>query len=204
MPAKSRKLEGPIKGITKITQQNMDAFVTVNTDLGNILTDLQLTNINDKKQINYRGEVEFLNFDLGIYTQQPALGRSSFKGTIYGSSLEKRSINAAFIASVSSLKYKKYAYKNIELNGQYKNNILTGDVSINDAYFRMNLDGIADFSKKVHAFNFNADIINLNLQKTNLFTRDSISVLEGILEVDYQGNSLDDAIGTAIFKISYY
>lgn len=193
-----------INGITKITQQNMDAFVTVNTDLGNILTDLQLTNINDKKQINYRGEVEFLNFDLGTYTQQPALGRSSFKGTIYGSSLEKRSINAAFIASVSSLKYKKYAYKNIELNGQYKNNILTGDVSINDAYFRMNLDGVADFSKRVHAFNFNADIINLNLQKTKLFTRDSISVLEGILEVDYQGNSLDDAIGTAIFKNVLY
>ena len=193
-----------IVGSTKINTKEIDAFVTVTSEIGKVVSDLRLTNIEEIKNASYRGEVEFINFHLGKFLQNPLLGNTSLKGTINGSGFYKNNTNTSFLGSVSKFGFKNYSYQNINISSSYKNKIFTTDLSFNDTNLKMDFKGAANLTSAVNAYNFKADIVNLNLNKTNLFTRDSIAVLEGIIDLDVKGSSFDNAIGTATFKNILY
>ncbi|TVZ55268.1 uncharacterized protein DUF490 [Lutibacter sp. Hel_I_33_5] len=193
-----------LSGITKITPDYLEATLDVDSKIGNIISDLQLTNIDDIDNAAYSGEVEFNNFDIGVFFNDPLFGKVSLKGDVNGSGFKVENINTSFIGDVYQLDFNDYSYKNIKANGQYQNNLFDGDLSIDDENLKMNFKGLADLSSSIHKFDFDADIKHADLKKTHLFNRDSIAVLKGNIVLDADGNTLDDIVGKAIFKnISY-
>ncbi len=193
-----------VTGKTFVNTKEIDAFVTVSSDIGKIVSDIQLTGIENIENANYRGEIELIHFNLGTFLKNPLLGKTSLKGNINGKGFRKNNIYTSFIGNASTFTFKKYGYKNIRFYGDFKKNLFKGNLSVNDPYLQGDFNGFANVASKINAYNLEADITNLNLQKTNLFKRDAIAVLEGIIQLDIQGNSFENMIGSATFKDILY
>ena len=193
-----------LKGLVRVTPDEMQATIKVNSEIGSSIADLQITNIGDIDYAKYDGEIELNNFDLGYFFNDPLFGNVSLKGDVNGSGFKLDNIITSFIGEVSDFQFKNYSYKKIAVNGQYQNNKFDGDLIINDENFKMNFKGLADLSSTIHKFDFMSDITYLNLKETNLFVRDSIAELKGKIELDIEGNTFDNIVGNAVFKDVFY
>ena len=102
---------------------------------------------------------------------------------------------------ISSFYYKGYTYKNIHLDGSYKNDIFTGKAAINDPNGRLDIDGkaanvmafIQHKGKLSTDISIMADAVNLHkLQLTEALGNRTISFTS---KIKGQGTSLNDIIG---------
>ena len=205
LPTEFRKFgKFTIKGKVNVDPEKMDATIDLKSQIGDIISDLQIANIDDIDYATYSGEIALNSFNIGILFNDPLFGKVSLKGDVKGSGFKLENINTSFIGNVTELNFKEYTYKNIDANGQYQNNKFDGDLKIDDDNFKMKFNGLADLSSAIHKFDFKSDIEYLNLKETNLFTRDSVSVLKGNIELDVEGNTFDDITGKATFKNILY
>ena len=193
-----------VKGFVKVTPEQIQADTRINSEIGAAISDLQISNIDNIDYATYDGKIELKNFDIGAFFNDPLFGEISLVGDVDGSGFKLENINTKFIGDISKFQFKKYSYKAISANGQYQNNKFNGELTIEDQNFKMKFNGLADLSSKVRKFDFKSEIAYLNLKETNLFTRDSIANLKGIIELDIEGNTLDDIVGNAVFKDVFY
>lgn len=193
-----------LSGLVRVTPDQMDATLAVESEIGNINSDLQLSNIDNIDNAAYSGEVAFRNFDVGVFANDSILGKISLKADVQGEGFTIENINTTIIGTISELEFNNYTYKELDVNGQFQNKKFDGILNTNDQNLKMKFEGLADLSKEVYEFDFKAAIENLDLQKTNLFTRDSISIIKGEIAIDVDGNTLDDIIGKATFKDMVY
>ena len=135
-----------LQGIVRVTPEQMDATVSVNSEIGTTISDLQLTNIDTIDEATYTGEVEFKNFDLGIFANDPLLGKISLKADVNGSGFNVDNVNTVIIGKVSSLGFNKYDYKDLNVNGQFQNKKFDGLLISEDDNFKLKFEGLADFS----------------------------------------------------------
>jgi hypothetical protein len=193
-----------LKGYIRVTPDQIQAEIEIKSQIGSAISDLQITNIDNIDYAVYDGVIQLKDFNIGAFFSDPLFGTLSLKGKVKGSGFKLDNINTAFNGKISKIKFKGYPYKNIVANGQYQNNKFDGDIIIDDKNFKMNFNGLADLSSEVRKFDFKTNISYLNLKKTNLFVRDSIAELKGIIELDIEGNTFDDIVGQAIFKNVFY
>lgn len=193
-----------LKGDIRVTPELMKADVFINSEIGATKTNLEITNIDDIDFAEYNGKIALESFDIGVFFNDPLFGVVSLQGDVNGSGFRLDNINTSFIGKVSELNFKAYSYTNISANGQYQNNKFDGELAIDDDNFKMQFNGLADLSSKVHKFDFKTNIAYLNLKNTNLFVRDSIAELKGNIELDIEGNTFDDIVGNATFNNVFY
>ncbi|WGH76555.1 translocation/assembly module TamB domain-containing protein [Tenacibaculum tangerinum] len=193
-----------LKGMVKVTPQQMDATISVKSEIGTAISDLQLMNIDAIDKADYTGEIEFRDFDLGVFANDPLLGTVSLKADVNGSGFNVENINTILIGKISSLHFNNYEYKNLQVNGQFQNKKFDGLLNAQDENFKLKFEGLADFSSDINKFDFIADVDRIDLKKTNLFTRDSIAELKGNINLNISGNTLDNIVGKATFKDLVY
>lgn len=171
------------------------AYGEISTSIGNLSTDIHLK-VPDKGIASYSGKVSTENFNLGAFINDKSFGRVAFDGKLDGKGFEEKTMDIAIDGKISKIYYNNYGYSNIIAHGEIKKDLFTGSASINDQNIRIDtLIGMINFSKKNPAFNFNADVLTLNL-KTLGFTNDSIS-LTGRFNFDFTGSNIDNFLGTA-------
>ncbi|WP_439129277.1 translocation/assembly module TamB domain-containing protein, partial [Polaribacter sp.] len=205
LPTEFRKLgQFKIKGNVLVTPEKMVAKIVMNSQIGGAYSDLEIGNIDQIDTAFYIGDLELINFDMGKFFEDPNFGKISLKGDVNGRGFTLDNINTTFVGNISQFNFNNYTYKNLVANGEYQNNKFDGDLTIDDENFKMSFKGLADLSSKIHKFDFTSNIAYLNLKETNLFTRDSISVVKGDVALDIEGNTLDDIVGKAIFKNVLY
>ncbi|MFY0629260.1 MAG: translocation/assembly module TamB [Flavobacteriaceae bacterium] len=202
LPTEFKKLgKFHLSGFTKVTPNAIEATLDIDSEIGMIISDLEITDFADIDDATYSGDIEFIKFDLGRIFEDPLFGKFSFKGEIpQGKGFRVENINTTLIGDISEIEYNKYVYQDIHLNGTYKNNVFDGNFIAKDANLKMNFDGLADFSKDVSQFDFLADISYVDLKATNLYLRDSISELQGTINFNFKGNQIDNIVGFANFK----
>lgn len=205
LPSEFEKLgKFDIKGFVKVTPDQIQADIAVDSEIGSTITDLQISNIDEIDYATYQGKIKFTNFNVGVFFNDPLFGKISLVGDVNGSGFKLNNIDTSFDGDISKLQFKDYTYTNITANGEYQNNKFDGELVIDDNNFQMKFNGLADLSSKIHKFDFKSDIAYLNLKETNLFTRDSIANLKGSIILDIEGNTLDDIVGNAVFKDVFY
>lgn len=193
-----------LRGYVKVTPVQIQADIAVNSEIGATITDLQISNIDNIDYATYSGEIELQAFNLGAFFNDPLFGKASLKGDVDGSGFKLDNIKTTFLGKISEFEFNNYNYQNITANGQYQNNKFDGDLNVDDVNFKMTFNGLADLSDEINKFDFKSNINYLNLKETNLFTRDSIANLKGIIELDVEGNTFDDIVGNAVFKDVFY
>ena len=201
LPEKIKKLGMfNLIGKTAINDNKLDLLVDVFSEIGAASADLKFTSTAVFNNANYKGNIELNDFNIGRLMDEPLLGKVTLVGDVNGTGFKLENINSGIIGVVKKIEFNKYEYQNVNINGLFLNKFFTGNLSVNDEFLKMRLNGLVDFSSKRNKFDFTANIEDANLVKTNLFTRDSISKIKGELKFDIVGNTFDNIIGITTFN----
>jgi len=193
-----------LEGKVNITSSKVKAILTIKSQIGTVFSDLEINNGDEIETASYAGDIQLIKFNIGSFLNNPIIGNVSLKGAVKGSGFKLGKMNTKFVGTVSELNLNDYTYHNIIANGQYQNNKFDGSLVVDDANLKMKFNGFADLSTETHKFDFKSNISYLNLKETNLFTRDTIAIIKGLIALDIAGNTFDDITGIANFKNVQY
>ncbi len=170
-------------------------YGTISTNLGVIVADLNMK-LPENKTPTYSGKIVTQGFRLGEFLNSGDVGRISLNGKVVGSGFALKNLDANFDGFISQVEYNGYDYKNLNVKGDFKKNLFTGHLTIDDPNLKIkNLDGTLSLSGKEIAFNLEANLEHANLQNIH-FSKDNIE-LSGLFSLNFTGNNIDNFLGTA-------
>ena len=193
-----------LHGNTVLTKKQLNGNVFVLTDIGEVVAEGNLNNIDQIENVNYDGKISIFDFNLGQYTNNKNVGLFSLDAKVKGTGFTLKKLNTNVEGVITKFQFKNYLYKNVNVNGVYKNMQFNGLVTMADENIKLQFDGLADLTGKIYTYKFNAKVDYAHLNKLNLFTRDSLALLKGNLNFDVEGNSLNDLVGNINFKNTSY
>nr|WP_321234895.1 translocation/assembly module TamB domain-containing protein [uncultured Psychroserpens sp.] len=193
-----------ITGTSYITDTTIDANININTDLGLIVSDMKMTKVDDIDNASYVGNVVFDEFDLGVLLNDPKVKTTSFDLDVDGKGFTIDNLSTQITGQVFHIEYNDYNYQDIDVSGKLGNQIFNGLLESKDENFKFKFNGLADLSKDIKTFDFNANVAYANLRALNFITKDSISVFRGNVTTSMKGSSIDDAFGTLKFDKTTY
>lgn len=195
LPSSLKKIgQFNLKGSTELTTSAIDAKFFMATALGNVESDLQMTNIDNIDNANYSGKIIFDNFDLGKFLGKKNLEKVSLNLNVKGKGFVEKYLNTTVTGTVSKIRFYNYTYTRIKIDGNFKSPFFKGKVNINDPNLFMDFDGLVDLSQKENKYDFLTRIDYANFNKLNL-TKDSVSVFKGDIMIKMAGNTLDNLNG---------
>jgi len=180
------------------------AYGKINTNLGNISTDISLKKQPNSEITKFNGIINTSNFNLGkILDLQKNIGYISLNSKINGY-IKPDSIIAKTKANITSLLANNYTYKGISIDGNINNKKFDGLIEIRDTNLTLDFLGLFDFNGKDAKMNFTADVKKSNLYKLHIYKKDTISKLSFKLVSQYTGLDIDKITGNInIFDINF-
>ncbi|MFC2127573.1 translocation/assembly module TamB domain-containing protein [Bacteroidota bacterium] len=205
LPSEFKKIgDFSITGASLITNDTIDLDVSVQSSIGKVKTKMLLTEVSKIDEASFSGHIKVHDFDLGKIVNDSLIGEISMEGDMKGKGFTVANLNAIIKGNITKHQYKGYTYKNIAINGFFRNKHFNGSLNVNDKNLKLDFKGLADFSKKEHEFDFKAKVDYANFNRLHLFTKDSIAILSGDIHMDFIGNKMDDIRGEAHFVNSSY
>ena len=171
---------------------------------GNFNAQLEMGNIHDFDNAFYKGEVVLEEFDLGKITGSISFGNVNADLVFDGRGFTPKTVNTRINGTIESFIFEGYNYKGIAVSGSLKDPIFNGNLKIDDPNLKMDFSGLVDISKDFNQYDFEANVTYAELNKLNLFTRDSVAVFAGRVIMDMQGTTVDDAVGNIEFLETFY
>lgn len=181
------------------------AYGSFATDLGVINTDLALKMKNDRT--SYSGKVSSRSFNLGRFFEiSDQVGNIALNTKIQGSGFSLEDIDATLTGKINQVEIKNYNYKDIDVNGNFKNQIFEGKLDVKDENIAFTFDGNVDFSGELPHLQFFSEIKEAKLAKLNfLETKEKMNTrFSTLLTIDLIGNNLDNIIGEIEMLNSFY
>jgi len=191
-------------GDTNITSYQIVSDFEISTEIGDIIADLKMSEIDNVDSASYEGKLIFQDFDLGVLLNDPTVGEASFDVDVSGKGFTIDNIKTNVSGEVFYLTYNNYVYNDIFIEGELGNKIFNGNLVSEDDNFKIKFDGLADLSKNPKTMDFNAEVIYADLNALNFVSRDSISVFKGKIAMSMKGNDFNDAHGYLNFENTTY
>jgi len=190
---------GTLSYMPNILKSNM----SITSDIGKLDFDLRMTDFESDKITKYIAKGNSEDLDLSLILDKD-IKHLNGRYHIDGKGLSLHKLNTFFNGEISQVEYNNYLYKNLSIDGNVKNKRFEGRFDINDPNLDMDFTGLIDFSGKKNQMNFSTEICHADLYKIHLIQRDTISSLKGYIDVNAQGNTLDDITGKLNLKKFYY
>ncbi len=204
LPSSFSKLgQFTIRGETQLTESSIAAEINIESVIGSSYADLQLTEINNIDNADYKGFVSLIDFDLGDFVENENLGKTTLDFNVEGKGFVMKNLNTEVTGTVYSLNFNKYNYENIRVSGVLKEELFDGVLYCNDENLRFDFEGLADFGSDINQFNFIATVDYADFKELN-FIQDSISIFKGKVNMDVSGTTLDNAKGELNFTDTSY
>jgi hypothetical protein len=170
------------------------------TDVGQLTTDILLTNNKKTRNHEYNGEILLEGFNAGKVLNVKQLGTVNLYATIKGQNFSFDRADLTMKGEITDLQYEGNTIGLINIDGEFRHKKFTGGVYVNDELLALNFLGSADFSEELPAFDFKADVTHANLARLNLMTSDSVVLLSTSTDFRFQGNTIDNLIGALNFS----
>ncbi|NND62399.1 MAG: translocation/assembly module TamB, partial [Flavobacteriaceae bacterium] len=193
-----------ISGNTQLDGDLLNTNSVMTTAIGSTKLKMELGNIHNFDNAFYRGDVQFMNFDLGKIAGTKSLGVINSNLAIDGRGFTRETVNTKIKGNIDSFNFEGYTYRKITVSGNLKDPIFNGELKINDPNLQMDFSGLVDISKASNQYDFEANIEFAELNKLNLIKRDSVSVFAGRIIMDMEGTTINDAVGNIEFLQSFY
>ena len=174
-------------------------FVTkgvVGTKMGLATTEIRLK-LPLGAEPTYEGLLDAYHFDAGKLFNIQTLGLLNFKGKIAGTSFTLDKIKTNIEVKLDSIEFNNYTYTNIQTDGILQKGAFNGALRIKDPNVNFISNIELNFNKNKPSFNAVGDLINANLQQLHI-TKNPIQ-LTGLLDVNFEGDSIDNFIGFGKF-----
>ena len=173
------------------------AFGSLNTSIGDAFMDMRLDIKDGSSLAQYSGELSLEQFDMGRWTDNPDFGIVDFSASITdGKGLTLNSVYSDLYATVESMTFKGYEYRDFVMDAQVDKNNFNGEFSISDENIEFVFDGNIEMKDNIPHLDFKANIENVDLHKLNL-SKDPFSV-KGIVDINGYGKNLTDIVGNMI------
>ena len=154
-----------------------------------------------KKGDNFIGAINTGSLDLGKITALDDLGnmaaRLEFRGKINEGS-DIPDIEAR--GTISEINYKKHRYKDITIDGTYRQHKFDGMLSIDDPDAYIKLQGIISYFGKNPTANFNAVVEHFNPSALGLTEQWKDAVFDMNINADFDGKDANSASGMFAIK----
>lgn len=172
------------------------AFGYLQTDIGEAEMDMQMNLFEGRARARYRGNLDLIDFDLGVWTGNSDLGKVTFTSRVYnGLGVTAETASADLTAEVNRFVFKGYSYENAQLTGRLQARQFDGDFAIQDDNIDFTFRGQVNLSEGVPFYNFEASVNRLAMQPLNL-SRDTL-VLSGDIDLNLRNRRIADLAGTA-------
>lgn len=171
------------------------AYGRLQTDIGQLRTDISLKQNDQTGILAYDGSLKSIEFNIGKFLDTDKLGRVTLDAKVTGQGLSKEDINAKLVGQIQSAKLVGYEYKNIIVNGTFAKSKFDGELSIADENVDLIFLGAFDLSQKLPEFNFHSDIKHANLYELNLLRKRENATVSGVLDVNFKGDDIDNILG---------
>lgn len=171
------------------------------TNLGNLYSDLKLEFNKEFNNANYQGDLNLDAFDLGNLLNNADLGTVSMKATVNGAGLSIDDLNTQLKAEISSFSFRKYEYKNLEINGSFDKQKFDGTAGITDENLDFNFEGLLDFNDSIPIMKFAANLNKFDGEKLNLLDFSLRAKLN--IDANIKGLNIEDVIGSVNIRNVY-
>lgn len=173
------------------------AFGTLNSAVGDAFMDMRLDIKDGTSLAQYSGELSLEQFDLGMWTDNDDFGIVDFSASITdGKGLTLNSVYSDLYATVESLTFKGYEYRDFVMDAQVDKNNFNGEFSISDENIDFVFDGNIEVKDSVPHLDFKANIENVDFFTLNL--SDKPLSIQGNIDINGYGQHLDDIVGNMI------
>ena len=172
------------------------ANAKLQTDIGELSTDLSLRRKAGIPELSYNGEADVSNLDLDkLLNSGRKLGKITCKADINGHGFDLNTSSLTMNVHVDSVEINNYNYKQISINGSLIEKTFSGKMNVHDRHLDLDFNGLVDMNDTLPVFNFTSDIRKADLFALHLLKRDSVIELSSKLNVDFTGNSIDNIEG---------
>ncbi|WP_406683541.1 translocation/assembly module TamB domain-containing protein [Seonamhaeicola sp. MEBiC1930] len=193
-----------IVGNTQITTSDIKADIEIDTEIGFVDSDLNITKVNDIDNATYSGKMIFEKFDFGVFLDDPKVGVGSLDFNVDGNGFITDNIDTQVNGDIYEIIYNNYNYKGVKVAGNVRNKIFDGNLIVNDRNLQLNFNGLVDFSEEIKKYDFEANVDYANLKTLNFVTKDSTSIFKSKVNMNMNGSSVDDAYGKISFTNTTY
>jgi len=168
----------------------------ISTQLGIANTEIRLQ-FPEKKEPSYEGLLETNRFNIGKLLNNDLIGLVNFKGSIAGSSFNLDNIKTNIEGNIDSIEVNKYTYTHISTKGILQKKSFIGLLGIKDANVNFTSNVNIDFNQRLPKILAVSDLRYANLKALNI-SKNEIQ-LAGKLDLNFEGDSIDNFIGHAKF-----
>jgi len=171
-------------------------YGTLRTDLGIVKGDVKLTSDRQKESFSYSGKIISEEFELGKWLNNDKLGKISYQMNINTSTSKNTYPHLALDGDVQSIEYSGYEYKNIVLDGEYKDGGFDGKFELDDENGFISLNGQINMNERIPIFNFNANISHFRPHNLHLTPKYEDAEFGVKLQANFTGGTIDEMIGS--------
>ncbi len=172
------------------------ANAQISSALGNASTQIRLQ-FPENSEPTYEGILKTNRFNIGTLFNEPLLGFINFDGKINGSSFHLDKLKTYVQGNIDSIQYNNYTYTHITTDGQIQKRAFNGQLKIKDPNINFISNLEIDFTHSKPRFNGVGDLQNTHLKELG-FTDKPIE-LTGLLDINFEGDSIDNFLGYAKF-----
>jgi translocation and assembly module TamB len=188
-------VHGSFKGYIK----NFDGYAAIASSFGNLEASIKMNPIAGNKEQAYEGKASVQHFDLGkLLNNAELLGPLTMQAKIKGEGLTDSTLHAQLSTVIEEAVFKKYAYKNLRIEGIVDKKSFDGTATIDDKNIAFNYKGIIDVDSAHPQFNFSFNLIGADLKALNLSEADLR--ISALIQSDLKKENTENMTGTAVLK----
>lgn len=179
----------------------IDDFVllgNVQTSAGNAITDINYKYDKTTKTTLINGRINTETLHVGKLTGNEKLLGEISADTKVQLSMAGDKINADVESAINKITLNGYTYQNISINGEVKDKLFDGKLSVNDPNLKLDFSGKIDLNSEVPTYDFVSDVQFANLHKLHYYDKELQVALQANLNVS--GKNLDDLSGNAVLN----
>ena len=191
-PMKSGKASLNFKG----SYNNFDAEVHLVSGIGNVDLDVSRQKTEQGDNV-FSGRVDADNVNAGLIANaQKYIGSLDLNTDFVARFPQKGHVGLTMKGKAYQAELMGHRIKEIDLNGELKENRFKGSVAVDDKVLGLDFNGLVDFTnKKYPVADFTADISHADLTALKLMKNDSISEISTSIVANLRGFNMDDLEG---------
>lgn len=173
------------------------AFGSLRTDLGKVRTDIMISQDTLRHRTNFTGKVKTEEFKLGQLLDNSDFGILSMNVNLNTYQRPKSLPQGKLKGVISQFDFKKYAYKNIDIDGLFEGKRYEGSLVMNDPNGFVSIKGKVNMDSKNAVYNVNGKVKHLDLNALHLSSKYPNSLISFSIKTDLKGRLPDNVEGEA-------
>jgi translocation and assembly module TamB len=182
-----------IAGTFEGTLDDFAAAFDAHTSYGDVHASLRMDRRDGRDE--YKGRIYADRVDAGRLLELPEqFGVLSLTAAIEGRGLDITSIDAHIDATVESARIGMYTYRNLHIDGRFRERRFTGFAGMDDEHLGFRFNGDVHLTETEPAFSFELEIDHADLNELRLM--DDGFILSGVMAADFTGGDFETLDGS--------